>query len=296
MRRVVIFAHYDRNELIADYVVYYLKELKKISEEIIFVSCQNIKEKYKLKGLASHIIDEYHNEYDFGSFKRGFFYLENRLDNFDEIVFANDSCYGPLYSMKKIFNKMANKKCDFWGITKNNFGINNFQIKRPHVQSYFVTLKKQIFTQKFFIDFMKSIKHEETKDLIISNYEIGLTELLVNHGFKYQTLVNAYENISNPTLIKWRELINNYNMPFIKKSLFDLKNTDIATIDDYKMAIKGYPVDLITLPRPLKKCIFGKKVKYFLIDKISSLPAGKREETTRFLNKNFHSIYKLIKD
>ena len=35
---IVIFAHYDKNNCIDDYVIYYLEQLKLISKYIIFVS------------------------------------------------------------------------------------------------------------------------------------------------------------------------------------------------------------------------------------------------------------------
>ena len=41
---VAIFAHYSANNKIDDYVIYYLKQLKKIAKDIIFVSDCNVKE------------------------------------------------------------------------------------------------------------------------------------------------------------------------------------------------------------------------------------------------------------
>ena len=75
MKRAVIFAHYDKNREIKDYVLYYLKELKKTADTIIFVSCCDLKNACCLNGLADKIIAEQHNEYDFGSYKRGFLLL-----------------------------------------------------------------------------------------------------------------------------------------------------------------------------------------------------------------------------
>ena len=39
MNRVAIFAHYDKKNIIDDYVIFYILELKKIANEVIFVSC-----------------------------------------------------------------------------------------------------------------------------------------------------------------------------------------------------------------------------------------------------------------
>ena len=39
---IAVFAHFDKDNLIDDYVVEYLQELKKVAEKIIFVSDCNI--------------------------------------------------------------------------------------------------------------------------------------------------------------------------------------------------------------------------------------------------------------
>lgn len=252
MKRAVVFAHYDKQNLVDDYVIYYLKALKEVAEDIIFVSCNNIVNPEKLEGVVSYVIDEPHDEYDFGSYKRGFLYLEPRLNEFDELVFVNDSCFGPFYPFGEIFDEMDAKDCDFWGMTRNKFGINRlfklFECVEPHVQSYFLVFKKNILTSKFFFDFMSNIKHEEVKTDIINKYEIGLTKALVNEGFKYQVYINAYENVSNLTINKWRQIILKHRMPLMKCSLPRLINKNSTTVEGYEDIIKqvsDYPVELI---------------------------------------------------
>ena len=93
MKRAVIFAHWDKDLTIDDYVIYYLKELKKVIEKVIFVSANNLPEieTQKLDGIADNIISQEHGEYDFGSYKCGFEILKAEgLSNYEEIIFAND--------------------------------------------------------------------------------------------------------------------------------------------------------------------------------------------------------------
>ena len=52
MKRVVIFAHYDKDNIVDDYVIYYLKALKEVASEIIFVSCNPI-----LNNMTNTILD-----------------------------------------------------------------------------------------------------------------------------------------------------------------------------------------------------------------------------------------------
>lgn len=58
MKRTAVFAHYDKNNLIQDYVVYYLSELKKCAEKIIFVSDSDVlpEELKKIEGIVEQSI------------------------------------------------------------------------------------------------------------------------------------------------------------------------------------------------------------------------------------------------
>lgn len=292
MRRAVVFAHYDKDNLIDDYVVYYVSALKKAGCDVVFVSCKELAqtELEKLNGLVIHTITENHDEYDFGSYKRGFLYLEPKLSEYDELIFANDSCYGPLYPISEVFAEMEKKNCDFWGITKNNFGyikqFKHYFVRRTHIQSYFIAFKNNIFTQEFFADFINSIKHEQEKRDIIINYEIGLSELLIKQGYKFAVLVDAYESINNMTILKWRQIVEKYKMPFIKKSLFDLKNTDATTVENYEKYLKNYPCNLIKFPRKIQT-----KTPYFIkiliFDTLSNFPFSIRKFFTIVMKKLF---------
>ena len=245
MKRAVVFAHYDKDNIVDDYVIYYIKELKKIAETIVFVSCNNIKNPECLNGLADKIIDEPHDEYDFGSYKRGFLYLKNKLDDFDELIFANDSCYGPLYPLKSVFDKMENETCDFWGITKNKFGLvktkNKYKVvKRPHLQSYFLVVKQNVFKSKTFLNFINSIKHYDNKNDIIINCEIAFTENLESVGFKSDFYIHTYYRYNQAILSFWKNLIINNKMLFLKCSILRLTNQNIISDYNWRNVLSKY--------------------------------------------------------
>ena len=211
LNRAAVFAHYDKNNLIQDYVVYYLKELKKIAECVIFVSDCNLSdnEQNKIKDFADVIIAKPHGEYDFGSYKRGVQYLKDKeiLDNLDELIFANDSCFGPLFSLEVLWQEMNDKACDFWGISYNSSG------RLLHVQSYFLVFKKQVFKSEIFKNFINGITKQASKDEIIKKYEIGLSSLLIDNKFIPETYLNNKGDIAG-------ELVFLDKMPpFIKISI-----------------------------------------------------------------------------
>lgn len=194
MKNISIYAHFDKDNIIDDYVIYYLNELKAVSEYVVFVSDCDLsdEELSKLRGIADFTLAHKHGEYDFGSYKRGWEIVTKSglLDDVQTLTFANDSCYGPFYPLAPIYEKMNAKDCDFWGITSNkNYLEGKFypcpESENRHVQSYFMVFKKQVFESDVFKEFMNGIKKEEDKFKIIEKYEIGLTKLLCSKKFKF---------------------------------------------------------------------------------------------------------------
>lgn len=240
MKRLAIFAHFDKKNILDDYVVYYVKELEKYCEKILVLSLSNLSDTEQKK--LDNVILVNHKEYDFGSYKRGFYYAKENglLKNIDEILFVNDSvyCVNPL---DKIFENEP--KSDFWGIVENKYGFKKygklcFSKKQPHIQSWFIAFRKNIFENEIFQEFLNSIKEEKNKNDIILNYEIGLSQTLVNAGFKYKAILKKIKNSNNPSIYYWREILKE-NISFVKRSVLLGLNRDKTTIADFEKEIKN---------------------------------------------------------
>lgn len=239
--RAAIFAHFDDNNVIQDYVIYYLQSLKDIAGCIIFVSDCDLPENEisKISHIADKVIAKHHGEYDFGSYKRGFQYLSEQsiLENFDEIIFANDSCFGPFCNFNNIWEEMKNYNCDFWGISQH-------ELISRHVQSFFLVFKKNVFNSKIFKNFINSVQKENTKKDIIIKYEIGLSKLLLGNGFK----LGSYLNIPVKNFIMLKYLTSDKCLPLLKTSI--VRDVPISVIKalliffQIKFKIK-YPFELI---------------------------------------------------
>ncbi len=244
MKRLCVFAHWDRDNIIDDYVIYYLKELKKVCDCIIFVSDTDCSPE-KIEGIADYFIIGKHGEYDFGSYKRGFLFALKENLKFEELLLCNDSCYGPFYPLENIFKKMDKKRCDFWGLTGHSYGIKKvgneyIESFNPHIQSYFLLLKRQVFESASFLEFLNSIEHKENKDDVVLKYEIGLSRLLWANGFKSILYINRYKHTINPIATKWRRLIKWYKFPFLKTVLVKKE-----LIKGWEKIAGDYPIELI---------------------------------------------------
>ena len=252
MKRLAIFAGYDKDNIIDDYVVYYIKELKKIAD-IIYVSDCNMpdKELNKITSYCIHIINGRHEEYDFGSYKRGYLYAKenNILKNYDYLIFCNDSCYGPFFNFQEIIKNMESKNTDAWSI----FNCYKDKYNNDHLQSYFLSLKQTIFISEYFYNFISSVTKEKTKYDIILKYEIGLTNLLKKHNLKISSFLDSSikdkeEDNNNVPFFNVTKAIK-YGFPFFKIIIFKesialkLNIHDLKTI--FNLIENTYDINLI---------------------------------------------------
>ena len=230
MKRVAVFASYSNDGIIAEYVLYYLRRLKRVADNIVFIADNNVslEEEAKLRGMIAYSKCERHGCYDFGSYRRGFEWADKNglLDDADELIFCNDSCYGPIYPFEEVFAKMAQKECDFWGLVAS-------REVRFHIQSNFVVFKRNVFTSHCFKEFVCSFeKQEEFWDYVIK-YETRFAEYLTNAGFKHATLIDntIYEkrvggNPINPTFFPVSVIKD--GLPLIKRKAFGHQHRTLA--------------------------------------------------------------------
>ena len=229
IKRCAIFASQCNDEIIPDYVIYYLQELKKEVDSIIFIADNNLRNSEDIDEIKDYVdyaaFDKY-GAYNFGLYKRGIQYLKenNLLENIEELYLVNDSYYGPIDGFHNVFKAMRNKECDFWGLLDSNE-------TKYHLKSFFYCFKNNVINDPVFYSFFDCIqapidftyetfhlereltKYLEAKykcECYFSNYEKDNTAThlsLLELGFplvKVKTLNSCFENVD--------ELLN-----FIKK-------------------------------------------------------------------------------
>jgi glycosyltransferase involved in cell wall biosynthesis/lipopolysaccharide biosynthesis protein len=192
-RRVAIFASYSADGVLLPQVQPYLEGLRQLVERIVVV-CDNdlAPDQYAcLLGLADHVIVGRHGEYDFGSYKRGENWARDAgwLDDADDLILCNDSCFGPVGTFEPMFACMDARHLDFWGATDSR----EFH---PHLQSYFVVLNWHVFQSPTFREFIGSITKQPNVHEVIKKYEIGLTKVLAEAGYSWGAMVeNRLEGV-----------------------------------------------------------------------------------------------------
>lgn len=229
-KRVAIFAGYTPEGKISEAQIYYLQELKKVVDNIIFVADSQIfeEELNKIKDLVCYCDFERHKGYDFYSYKKGIEYAKNRgfLDGTEQLILCNDSCYAPIFPFEDSFNKMEQVGCDFWGYTQNRLNEGKKSPQHLHLQSYFIVFNNKVFSSGAFNNFFSNIKIEDKVEDVIKKYELTFTSILNRAGFASTTFIpDKIPNINN-TINKTlypNTLVEKYHMPLGKVKVFNNK-------------------------------------------------------------------------
>lgn len=248
--KIAIFAHYDKYNQVQEYVKYYLCQLSTVCDEIICVttSALSIDDIKQLKQYCSDVILRENVGHDFYSYKIGLASIQD-LRRVDKLILCNDSCFGPLFELQNIYAKLINSSGDFWGISANSR-------PRLHLQSYFLIFSHQVVNSVAFNDFWQELEIISDKDSIVNNYEVGLSQCLLSAGFKSSSWlpINDYKIKSLPLLCrKWQIFIgerNNANSRYSWKNLLEPLTRIDKTISLFDVSIKNYQLPF------LKKSLF----------------------------------------
>ncbi|GJE83911.1 rhamnan synthesis F family protein [Methylorubrum thiocyanatum] len=221
--RALIFAHFDPHDVVDPHVLYSLRCYRPYFDTIYFVSTSWLCEKYikLVRSLVDVVICRENIGYDFASWRVGFEGL--RLHEYGEVVFANDSCYGPCKDPASLFDSLSSSKSDLWGVAVNHQ-------YRPHVQSFFMVFRRALIESGFASYFWSNVNPPPDKLNIILDYEVGLSSAVENAGFKIGGLINfvtpdlevrnrvAEDNIPHFAGVEWEKvrqyiLTENYPNP-----------------------------------------------------------------------------------
>lgn len=193
----IVFAAFTPDGIIPENTIEYLKELKKYSDYIVLVGdCPIFKsETKKIEGIVDAYMFKRHQEYDFGSYKRGFEILKRNkvLDNIDNLILCNDSVIYNGGSLEEFF--INAKTNHFYGLTLNKYGLSKtyeYGEYAPHLQSYLLSVSKEIFSKKYFSKFLSGVRRKKNQLQVVLSYEMGLSRLIKN---KRYCLASYYQQL-----------------------------------------------------------------------------------------------------
>ncbi|TFH07359.1 MAG: hypothetical protein E4H07_09205, partial [Nitrosomonadales bacterium] len=160
------------------------------------------------------------------------------------LLLANDSVFGPVFSIKDIIKRLEIYDADIVGMT------DSFMM-HPHLQSFFIYCKKNAVLSEEFRRFFHGVTVLGNKEAIIREYEIGFSRLMTQKFrvaalYPLETIMakirrhaaeGKYHEAESRSYLKhiqaidpvrhlWRFYVTEYKFLFINKNLIKLGNTD----------------------------------------------------------------------
>ncbi len=211
--RLFLLAGYNAHGLIDESLIFYIQALAACGDVVLCMDSDcSAAELQRVAPYVLHATAQRHGEYDFGSYKRAYMYAAdaNILKNYEFVYMVNDSVYGPLMDIEPSLRRMEALNRDAFGL------VYNPTASRPHIQSWFIGMRKNVFLSPWYDEFMRAITRQPDKGSITYLYEQGFTEMLRAHRVKFACLYNCPgRSVYNNVAALFRR-----GMPFMKKVAF----------------------------------------------------------------------------
>lgn len=267
IRRVCLFAGYDPDGIVDDYVVAFLRELSRFADIYYLADCvMQDGELEKLKPFTEARWAYRHGAYDFGSWSAlardhvGW----GTIELFDELILANDSSY-LLRELGPVFAKMDARACDWWGMQATKgiartraIASNQFQEPVPmeevrsrlvdtyeqddlydfHVGSYFLVYRKPVIRDAGFRRQLDAVRPQKSKLRIIQKYEIGLTHYLIGKQYAFDTFIDRLYPF-HPLYTRYHFDLIREGYPFFKRYFLSENHYDTPGLAQWKDIVRG---------------------------------------------------------
>lgn len=219
-KRLALFVFYHPDGKVNGYVRYLLTELQKEIEDIAIICNGKVSEEGHayFKTLTSSVFIRENEGFDAAAWKAALTDLVgwDTVCQYDEVVFLNDTCYGPVYPFSEVFTEMQQRETlDFWGITchyqtMDTTNCHENGIMPEHIQSYFFAVRKRMLCSPAFREFWIQLPKPQTFMEAVGLFETNFTQYFEQRGFSWDT----YADLSRYKSIRPYNFSLLHEMPF----------------------------------------------------------------------------------
>jgi lipopolysaccharide biosynthesis protein len=236
-----LFAHFDKNDKVDEYVFGYLSKIRALNFSIVFISASRLSapDIDRLYVDCCDVILRENAGLDFASWSAGI--AKHRDSITGRLLLVNDSVYGPIGSLQSAVDRLTSRPADYYGM------VESIEIA-PHIQSWFLLLEPWIARHAVFQEIMAQPFVAMTKSEIILNGEVALSRRLNDVGFEYKALymptragLMASRCQAHPMHLLWRELLFDAGVPFLKVDL--LRDNPLFLTDTENFLCEISPLD-----------------------------------------------------
>ena len=248
-KRLLIYFIYDRDGIVDDYIFYMLDDLDKNVEDIFVVVNGNLeaKSKERLKFYTDQILERANKGFDVWAYKEAMETLGwEKLKTYDEVILMNYTIMGPIYPLKEMFDTMAERDLDFWGVTKfhqvdmDPFGTVPYGYLPDHIQTHFLVFRKTLVESRELQHYWETMPMIMSYQDSVGRHEASFTKRFSDFGFKWDVYVDSedYRELTyQPIIGMAKQMIADKKCPFFKRRSF---MQDYSTVLHESCGQEGY--------------------------------------------------------
>jgi hypothetical protein len=138
--------------------------------------------------------------YDFGTWFAALAAAKPHLPQVEELLFINDSIFGPLCPARALSDMISSAQSDVVGI------CDSYE-RAYHLQSFFLLFRRKALESGFLFDFADTYPFSNVKEDVIRDGEISLTQSLLSAGLSCEALF-PYERLARRWLDRAAEYLS----------------------------------------------------------------------------------------
>lgn len=257
-KRLLVLAHYSSADAVSEYVYHYIAAMRSAGCDVMLVSTAPALSPAEVKRLSEVVVAlvvRRNIGYDFGSWKTAVSLYPGMRQDYDCVIFSNDSIYGPFVGMSPLLQAMDVRQFDLWGLTSS-------LERQYHIQSYFWGMSAAALKGDFFDFFWNDhYRFYSRRQAVIDRYEIKLATmarelfgLRVGAAFEVERIWELARASDNPLQKAWaqraldkvnptqhlcQELLENHAFPFVKRELLERDPFGLGARSEIASLLKG---------------------------------------------------------
>ena len=260
-KKALIYVIFESESRLQEYKLRFLQALAPLVDDVIVVVNGQLHDD-DINTLEAYgkVLTRDNKGYDTAAFREGIFaFGKDKLKDYDQLLLVNDTNIGPMRDLSQVFQEMADKQLDFWGIS---FGEEQEDVTKEnpygyipkHLQSYFLVIEKLMLNDDDFYEYWTHLTDTDSRDKAIGRHETRFTKHFADLGYRYDAVVQEYEDSAmyihplkmleaGSPLVKYTALKNYDEDQFLWQGLD--RDSEVPDLLEFVAEETDYPVSIL---------------------------------------------------
>ena len=260
-KKALVYVIFESEARLQEYKLRFLQALAPLVDDVIVVVNGQLHND-DINSLENYgrVLTRDNKGYDTAAFREGIFaFGKDKLKDYDQLFLVNDTNIGPMRDLSQVFQEMADKRLDFWGIS---FGEEQEDVTKEnpygyipkHLQSYFLVIEKLMLNDDDFYEYWTHLTDTDSRDKAIGRHETRFTKHFADLGYLYDAVVQEYEDSAmyihplkmlkaGSPLVKYTALKNYDDDQFLWQGLD--RDSEVPDLLEFVAEETDYPVSIL---------------------------------------------------